>query len=153
MDDILSKLDRLDDIVDEMDFDYSVGEVHIDTMEQFREKLLEPAQDRSVKRFYRGERISSLKRPLLPTMFRDREALIGKSSYADIDAAYILKHYRETPFYFELYSSTFGQARKYCMYDLCAFSQHYLNWSPFIDFSKSLFVALSFGLKAKHSFE
>ena len=44
MDDILSKLDRLDDIVDEMDFDYSVGEVHIDTMEQFREKLLEPAE-------------------------------------------------------------------------------------------------------------
>ncbi len=153
MDDILSKLDRLDDIVDEMDFDYSVGEVHIDTMEQFREKLLEPAQDRSVKRFYRGERISSLKRPLLPTMFRDREALIGESSYADIDAAYILKHYRETPFYFDLYTSTFGQARKYCMYDLCAFSQHYLNWSPFIDFSKSLFVALSFGLKAKSSFE
>ena len=151
---LLSSFDRMDDIIDKMDFDYSIGEVHIDTIEQFREKLFQPYLDPTVRRFYRGERIASLKRPLLATMFRDRDTLIGEGKeYVDIDAAYILKHYQETPYYFELYSSTFGQARKYCMYDLCAFSQHYLNWSPFIDFSKSLYVALSFGLKGKSSFE
>ena len=39
------------------------------------------------------------------------------------------------------------------MYDLCAFSQHYLGWSPFIDFTKSLYVALSFGLNGQREFE
>ena len=152
--DILSRLDMMDDFADEMDFDYSVDEVVIETVDQFREELLEPFRNPTVKRFYRGERISSLRRPLLPTLFRDRAELVGEGcGFADIDAAYILDHYREKSYYFDLFCSTFGQARKYCLYDLCAFSQHYLNWSPLIDFTKSLYVALSFGLKGKSEFE
>ena len=152
--DTFSGIDGLETIVDEMDFDYSVGEIYIETVEQFRELLLSPYLNAGVKRFYRGERIVSLKRPLLATMFRDRNALIGEGQvYADIDAASILDHYRSIGRYFDLFTSVFGQARKYCMYDLCAFSQHYLDWSPFIDFTKSLYVALSFGLKGKRSFE
>ena len=152
--DKLSDIDRLETIVDEMDFDYSVGEIRIETVEQFRELLLTPFLDTTVKRFYRGERIVSLKRPLLPTMFRDRNALVSEGqAYTDIDAAGILEHYRSIGRYYDLFTSAFGQARKYCMYDLCAFSQHYLDWSPLIDFTKSLYVALSFGLKGKHEFE
>ncbi len=152
--DILDQLEQLDDLVDEMDYDYSVNEVHVSTMEQFQEHLLQPFLDPARQIFYRGERISSLKRPLLPTMFRDRKLLVdGKEFFADIDMPYILNYYQSNGQYFNLFCSAFGQARKYCMYDLCAFSQHYLDWSPFIDFTKSLYVALSFGLKGKHEFE
>jgi len=152
--DSFSKLDNLDMIVDEMDFDYSVGEVHIKTTDQFRKHLLIPFLDPGIKRFYRGERIVSLSRPLLATMFRNHDALINEGRiYQDIDADFILKYYQSNGHYYDLFTSTFGQAGKYCMYDLCAFSQHYLNWSPLIDFTKSLYVALSFGLKGKHSFE
>ena len=154
MDELLTNLDRLEGIAEEFDYDYSVNEVHIDDFGQFEERLLAPYLSGSRLIFYRGERISSLKRPLLPTMFRERNALMedGKN-YADITAEYILRHYRSNGRYIDLFCSTFGQARKYCMYDLCAFSQHYLEWSPFIDFTKSLYVALSFGLKGKLEFE
>lgn len=36
---------------------------------------------------------------------------------------------------------------------MLAFAQHYLDLSPFIDFTKSLFVALSFAMKGRESFE
>ena len=150
----IANIDNLDTIIDEMDFDYSVGEVHIATVREFREHLLLPSLDPGVKRFYRGERIVSLSRPLLPTMFRDRNALIGDHQvYGDIDSDFILNYYKSIGHYYDLFTSAFGQARKYCLYDICAFSQHYMNWSPLIDFTKSLHVALSFGLKGKHNFE
>lgn len=39
------------------DFDYSVGEVFIDSMETFRRELLEPFRDKERHIFYRGERV------------------------------------------------------------------------------------------------
>ena len=154
MDELFADLDRLDDIADEFDYDYSVNEVHIGDHAQFEERLLEPYLSGNRLIFYRGERISSLKRPLLPTMFRKRSDLIEEGkNYADITAESILQYYRSNGRYIDIFCSTFGQARKYCMYDLCAFSQHYLGWSPFIDFTKSLYVGLSFGLKGKREFE
>ncbi|MBO4330544.1 MAG: FRG domain-containing protein [Oscillospiraceae bacterium] len=154
MDELFSKFSEMDDITEELDYDYSVNEVHIDDYEQFEQRLLKPYRSGKRLIFYRGERISSLKRPLLATMFRERDALMENGeNYADVTAEYILRHYRSNGRYIDLFCSTFGQARKYCMYDLCAFSQHYLEWSPFIDFTKSLYVALSFGLKGKHEFE
>lgn len=151
--DLIRDLEKLDDIASELDYDYSVGERYIDDMEQFRQELLGPftAPDRNI--FYRGERIVSLKRPLLPTLFRDRSLLMGEGEfYADIDSDHLLEFYRSYGRFFELFCSAFGEARKYCIYDLCAFSQHYLECSPFIDFTKSLYVALSFGLKGKKEF-
>ena len=151
--DLLDRLDSLDDLASELDYDYSVNERHITTMEQFREELLAPFQDPGRMLFYRGERISCLSRPLLPTLFRDRSLLIPPGECcADIDSDRLLELYRSYGRYFDLFCSTFGHAHKYRLYDLCAFSQHYLNCSPLIDFTKSLYVALSFGLKGKREF-
>ena len=41
------------------DFDYSVGEVFIDSMETFRRELLEPLRDKARPGFYRGERVGA----------------------------------------------------------------------------------------------
>jgi hypothetical protein len=52
--DLLDRLDSLDDLASELDYDYSVNERHITTMEQFREELLAPFQDPGRMLFYRG---------------------------------------------------------------------------------------------------
>ena len=152
--DPMDRLYSMDDLAGELDYDYSVNEHHIATMRQFREELLEPYLDPDRMLFFRGERISSLARPLLPTLFRNREVLIPEGECcADVTSDSLLALYRSFGRYFDLFCSTFGHAHKYRLYDLCAFSQHYLNFSPLIDFTKSLYVALSFGLKGKREFE
>ena len=45
------------ELEDNFDFDYSVGEVFIDSMETFRRELLEPFRDKARHIFYRGERV------------------------------------------------------------------------------------------------
>lgn len=151
--DMLEQLEAYDDLADELDYDFSINEVIVNTFDEFRTALFEPFLDPSKQLFYRGERINSLKRPLIPTMFRDRSKLIGDNEfYANVDADYLLDFYKDNGEYYNLFCSVFGEARKYSMYEICAFSQHYLNCSPFIDFSKSLYVALSFALKGKSSF-
>ena len=112
--DLLDRLDSLDDLASELDYDYSVNERHISTMEQFREELLAPFQDPGRMLFYRGERISCLSRPLLPTLFRDRSLLIPPGECcADIDSDRLLELYRSYGRYFDLFCSTFGHAHKY----------------------------------------
>lgn len=140
-------------IEDTLDFDYSVGEVYIDSMETFQKELLDPFKDPARHIYYRGERVSQLSRPLLPTMYRDKETLLkGNAYHTEVDADYLLNYYKSYGGYVDLYNAVFGNAGKYRLYDLCAFSQHYLNNSPLIDFTKSLYVALSFGLKEKTEF-
>ena len=141
-------------IEDRLDFDYSVGEVYIDSMQTFQKELMAPFMDPSRHIFYRGERVSQLSRPLLPTMYRDKGMLLKDNEYyVEVDSDYLLDYYKSYGGYVDLYNATFGNAGKYRLYDLCAFSQHYLNNSPLIDFTKSLYVALSFGLKEKTEFE
>lgn len=99
---------------------------------------------------YRGERVDSLARPLLPTLFRNRNALIPEGRhFVDIDADFLLKFYSGNGRYVELFNQVFGRADRYHMYNICAFSQHYMNCSPLIDLTKSPYVALSFALKGK----
>lgn len=141
-------------IEDSLDFDYSVGEIYIDSMETFQKELMNPFKDPTRHIYYRGERVSQLNRPLLPTMYRDKGTLLkGNNYHVEVDSDYLLDYYRSYGGYVDLYNATFGNAGKYRLYDLCAFSQHYLNNSPLIDFTKSLYVALSFGLKEKTAFE
>lgn len=45
------------ELEDNFDFDYSVGEVFIDSMETFWRELLEPFRDKERHIFYRGERV------------------------------------------------------------------------------------------------
>lgn len=141
-------------IEDSLDFDYSVGEIYVDSMETFQKELMNPFKDPTRHIYYRGERVSQLNRPLLPTMYRDKGTLLkGNNYHVEVDSDYLLDYYRSYGGYVDLYNATFGNAGKYRLYDLCAFSQHYLNNSPLIDFTKSLYVALSFGLKEKTAFE
>lgn len=141
------------DLEDNFDFDYSVGERFIDSMEMFRQELLIPFQDKDRHMFYRGERVGGLNRPLLPTMYRNKNALLKKGEHCvEVNADFLLEYYKAHGSFYDLYNTTFGTAGKYRLYDLCAFSQHYLNDSPLIDFTKSLYVALSFGLKEKTEF-
>lgn len=142
------------DIEDSLDYDYSVGEIFIDTIEAFQKELMVPFRDPDRHIFYRGERINLLSRPLLPTLYRDKNALLPEGAYhVEVDSDYLLRYYQSFGGYVDLYNAAFGHAGKYRLYDLCAFSQHYLNISPLIDFTKSLYVALSFGLKEKTFFE
>ena len=150
----MNKTDSFDEFLDEVDYDYSINEHYIRNDEEFEELLLKPYLDEGRRIFYRGESIVSMKRPLLPTMYRQRSNFLKEDEeFTDIDAGRLFEHYREKGDYLNLYNSVFGSAEKEHMYDLCAFSQHYLNDSPLIDFSKSLYAALSFGLKGRHSFE
>ena len=152
--DTLDRLCSLEELDDALDYDFSVSEVHIDNMEDFAKHLLNPFRDKSKRMFFRGERKNSLDRPLLPTILRNRSKLMADDEcFLDITSDFLLKFYQSQGAYFSLFSSAFGRAGKYHLYDLCAFSQHYLDCSPFIDFTKSLYVALSFGLKGKRAFE
>ncbi len=142
------------DIELELDFDYSVGEIHIHTMEEFRKHLLLPYLDPETNLYYRGERINQLSRPLLPTLLRKKDTFMDPDDYyKHLDGDWILEYYSTHKEYFNLYNNLMGKADTMNLYDICAFSQHYINMSPFIDLTKSLSVALSFGLKNKTVFE
>ena len=138
---------------EELDFDFSVNEQRINSLADFDEFLRLPFEQQSNRIFYRGERINSPSRPLLPTMFRNRSRLLGEDLVVNINSDYLLSFYKSMGDYFSFFNSAFGAASKNRLYELCAFSQHYLDCSPFIDFTKSLHVALSFALKGRQEFD
>ena len=147
------EIDALDALDDELDYDFSITEKRINSLEKFNDFLLEPYLKKDKLIFYRGERINSLRRPLIPTLFRDKSALMDLDKpFVDITSDYLLDFYKSYGEYYNLFRSTFGYAERYHMYDLCAFSQHYIGCSPLIDLTKSIYVALSFGLKGKTKF-
>ena len=151
--DVMDALGSLDELDDELDYDFSITEKHVDSIEKFNDLLLAPYLEKDKLIFYRGERINSLRRPLIPTLFRDKGSLMDlKEKYVDITSDYLLDFYKSYGEYYNLFQSVFGYAEKYHMYDICAFSQHYIGCSPLIDLSKSIYVALSFGLKGKTEF-
>ena len=63
-------------LVNELDFDFSINEKYISTLEEFNELLKRPFTEKKRKIFYRGERINDLSRPLIPTFLRDRKMLL-----------------------------------------------------------------------------
>ena len=135
-------------LVNELDFDFSINEKYISTLEEFNELLKRPFTEKKRKIFYRGERINDLSRPLIPTFLRDRKMLLREGELVvNIDCDYILDFYKSQGEYYNIFKSVFGNASRYRLYEICAFSQHYLDFSPFIDFTKSLYVALSFAIK------
>ncbi len=139
-------------ILEELDFDFSINEQRIESLEEFEQQLKLPSKQQSNRIFYRGERINASNRPLLPTMFRKKERLLGDNWVQNIDSEYLLSFYKGMGDYFSFFNSAFGTASRHRLYELCAFSQHYIDCSPFIDFTKSLFVALSFALKGRQEF-
>ncbi len=149
------KINELERVLEnELDFDFSVSEKNIKTIEEFNTLLMSDFKNGKRKIFYRGERINSTSRPLVPTMFRDRNAFFNSSElFVTIDCNYLLDYYKSHGNYFSFYNYAFGKAKRYRLYEFCAFSQHYFDLSPFIDFTKSIYVALSFALKGKKEFD
>lgn len=134
----------------ELDFNFSVNKKRIDTVEEFNVNLKEPFYRNKGNMFYRGERIDDIRRTLTPTLLRNKNEIFKNGEVAvNIDYDYLLDLYRSKGAYLDFYRYIFGTASKYRMFEICSFSQHYLDLSPFIDFTKSLFAAMSFALKNK----
>lgn len=139
-------------IEDEFDFNYKADAVYISSLDEFDTLLRNPSLDNK-HIYYRGERFNSLSRPLLPTIFRNREDLFAEGERATvIDANGLYDYFSNHSSYFDLYEQIIGAVQKDQMYSFLAFSQHYFGISPFIDFTKSLDVALSFALKDRKEF-
>lgn len=71
---------------------------------------------------------------------------------AHIDADYIFNYYGSMGDFVRVFNNTMGRADSAHLYEICAFAQHYFRVSPLIDFSKSLYSALSFALKGREVF-
>lgn len=137
----------------ELDFNFRINEKRIATVDEFNRSLKEPFYKNEGNIFYRGERINSPKRTLTPTLLRHSDEIFKNGEViVNIDYEYLLNFYREKGAYLDFYRYIFGTASKYRMFEICSFSQHYLDMSPFIDFTKSLFVAMSFALKNREVF-
>lgn len=145
-------------IEDELDFDFRVNEIKISSMEEFYKFIKKPFDldfpNKDRKIFYRGERINDLSRPLVPTLLRDKQKILrADEPVADINSEFLIDYYKNMGEFYNIFQRVFGNVTKYRLYELCAFAQHYLDISPFIDFTKSLYVALSFALKGRQSFD
>lgn len=137
----------------ELDFNFRINEKKIKSVDEFNKCLKEPFYNNNRNIFYRGERINSPKRTLIPTLLRHSEEIFKNGEViVNIDYEYLLNFYRSKGAYLDFYRYIFGTASKYRMFEICSFSQHYLDMSPFIDFTKSLFVAMSFALKNRDVF-
>lgn len=148
----LSELNKV--IENELDFDFSVNEKRILTTEDFNKYLKNPFGDKNKMIFYRGERKNDLARPLVPTLLRNRKELLQEGTLVlNIDSAYLRNFYTGMGQYLNVFEKMFSDVSEYRMYELCSFSQHYLGISPFIDFTKSLYVALSFATKGRGEVE
>lgn len=139
---------------DELDFDFSVSEKRIESLDEFDKELMARFNSGEGRIFYRGERINDISRPLVPTILRNRKELLKNGErFINITSDFLIDYYKSNGNCFGFYNSTFGKAGKYRLYEFCAFSQHYYNSSPLIDFSKSLYVAMSFALKGRAVFD
>ena len=140
---------------DALDVNFGVSEIEIDTLEKFNEELYVPFLQGSGV-VYRGERIHSQQRRLIPTLLRQKaselkELEIEKS--LNINGRYLFDMYVARERFYEVYNLLYGDTDRYKMYNMTALAQHYLDLSPFIDFTKSLYVSLSFAIKGRASAE
>lgn len=136
---------------DAFDVSFDVAQVRIDSFEAFEKDLLAPFLSSSGM-FYRGERICSPARRLLPTFLR-KEALIRDEIYTHLDSKVLFNFYTEKRAFTDVYTTLYGVPDPERQYKMLAFAQHYLDISPFIDFSASLYVALSFAMKGRTEFD
>lgn len=150
-----SRLKAMNSFVsDSLDFDFSSVTVNVNTVEEFNDYILNPFYS-SNNYYYRGERINSPKRRLVPTMLRDTKNLIDKADFGlvHIDSDFMLRCYNEMGSFVDVFRNTMGRVDSNHLYEICAFAQHYCNFSPLIDFSKSLYPSLSFALKDRKIFD
>lgn len=146
-------IDKKRKIENELDFDFRAEMNIIDTLDDFDEFLMKPYKS-GERIYYRGERRNSITRPLIPTIYRKREMLFNSNQKVElVTAEKLYEYYDRTTDFFKLYERIIGRLKTDEMYPFLAFSQHYFGISPLIDFSKSLYVSLSFALKDRTEFD
>ncbi len=140
-------------IISNLDFDFSTVSERVESVENFEEKIIIPAKEKEL--FYRGERINSPSRRLIPTMLRKPGELLDKSEFGvlHIDSEYLLNYYSSMGEFVELFNKTMGKVSETHLYEISAFAQHYCDFSPLIDFTRSVYPALSFALKGRDTYE
>ena len=137
----------------ELDFDFHLDKNKINSIEEFESKILTPLEQ-GKKLYFRGERKDDLSRPLLPSIYRNKEFLFESSNMVNlVNAEFLYSFYSKLGIYLELYEKIIGKTDVKNMYPFLAFSQHYFGFSPLIDFSKSPYSALSFALKDRSEYE
>lgn len=136
------------------DYDFSIVSQRIDDIEQFEEKIKKPYES-GKQMFYRGERTASNERGLLPTMLRNPDWFLenSDSGIVHIDAKTIFDIFDAQGDFVNLFRQTMGEVSPDKLYELCAFAQHYFNFSPLIDFTKSFYAALSFAVKDRDTYD
>lgn len=140
-------------LLDVFDVNYAVSEIRIDTVDAFQKELYLPFLQ-GEKIYYRGERISAPSRRLVPTLLRENGLFAPEDQpIFEINCQSMLDFYCGKPAFKTVYETLYGKAEQKNMYPMLAFAQHYLDLSPFIDFSKSLYVALSFAMKGRETFD
>lgn len=137
-----------------LDFDFSSVSRRIDTYDDFEKEILNVFYS-GEGLFFRGERLNSSKRNLLPTLYRKPEALFSNDDIGiiQINSKFLYDYYSSLGSFVDVFSKTMGRVDENNLYDICAFAQHYYHSSPFIDFSKSLYPALSFALKDREQYD
>lgn len=135
---------------DTFDVSYDVAQIRIDSFEAFERELLAPFL-KSSGIYYRGERICSPSRRLLPTFLR-KAVFEGDELYTNLDAKALFDFYAGKKAFTDVYTTLYGLPDPERQYKMLAFAQHYLDISPFIDFSASLYVAMSFAMKGRTEF-
>lgn len=137
-------------IEDTFDVNYDVAEIKIDTMQDFTEQLYNPFK-KNANVYYRGERINSSSRRLVPTILRKdkRPFCTDDPTVLKIDGERLFSYYCSQKAFLSVYKTVYDEPSVHNLYKMTAFAQHYLDVSPFIDFTKSLYVALSFAIKGR----
>lgn len=137
-------------IEDVFDVNFDVAEIKIDTIEDFYEQLYKPFKA-NANVYYRGERVNSSSRRLVPTILRNnnRNFFDNNSAVSKIDGNFLYNYYCSKKSFLSVYNTVYGDSSVHNLYKMTAFAQHYLDVSPFIDFTKSLYVAMSFAIKGR----
>lgn len=141
-------------ITSNLDFDFSSVSKRIETMEEFDQQIMQEFVS-GKKLYYRGERINDPERRLLPTMLRNSRELFKDNDLGilHIDGQFLFDYYSSLGDFVEVFSCTMGKVDVDHLYEICAFAQHYCNFSPLIDFTKSVYPSLSFALKDRDKFD
>jgi len=135
---------------DAFDVNYNVSEINISSVDAFRKMLLQPYED-GQKVYYRGERTASDERRLVPALLREGGGFFssGADAVTEINSRRLFDFYCSRNRFISVYKTLYGDPDPDNMYIMTAFAQHYLDISPFIDFTKCPYVALSFALKGR----
>ena len=90
-------------VIDALDVDFSLVRREVHTMEEFEQHLKAPFLENKEKIFYRGERVDDRARPLIPTIFRNRQALFDNGdAVAKVTADFVYDFYSRDGSYMHL---------------------------------------------------